>query len=73
MKFELLHWLLFGAVIAVPVNGLWWLATGNVAPVVVVVAMSMVAGTMLDLTIARWRRRETAMLNERFQRPSFGG
>lgn len=66
------HCLLLGALVAAVVNGLYWLATADLLPLVASVAMSMILCPVFDITLRLRDIRERERLNHLYGLPSYG-
>jgi hypothetical protein len=67
---RVLHCLLLGALVAVVVNGLYWLATADLLPLVASVAMSMILCPVFDIAFRLRDIREQQRLNHLYDLPS---
>lgn len=68
---RVLHCLLLGALVAMVVNGLYWLATAALLPLVVSVAMSMILCPVFDIAFRLRDIREQEWLSHLYDLPSY--
>lgn len=69
---RVLHCLLLGTLVAVAVNGLYWLATADLLPLVASVAMSMILCPFFGIALRHRDIREREWLNYLYGLPSYG-